>query len=289
MISNLPFGNHTVKVTGEIDENTITYIKIAINSSNAKVNLDLSKTTGLTYIEEEKFSSCAKLVSIMIPNSVISIGQYAFRNCSNLESVTIGIGVTFIGRNAFNGCSSLASAIFKDTANWYLSLDGSKINVANKAQAASYLTDLGAHRQYDWYKQPILQCTKYSISDTTKISSSNNNNDVINPGETIKMDIEIYNRGNSTIEGLIIEISSDSQYITVTNGIADFGDLWSNNYKTYSGLKGSPVVNNFCPSYYPFTFIVSESCPTNTVIPITLTMTDCYGSVWKNTLNLDIY
>ena len=47
-------------------------------------------------------------VSVIIPNSVTSIGEYAFSGCSGLTSVTIPNSVTSIGGNeAFSGCTGL--------------------------------------------------------------------------------------------------------------------------------------------------------------------------------------
>jgi hypothetical protein len=50
-----------------------------------------------------------KLTSMIIPNSVTSIGNRTFRNCTSLTSVTIGESVTSIGSSAFYNCSSLTS------------------------------------------------------------------------------------------------------------------------------------------------------------------------------------
>ena len=55
------------------------------------------------------FYGCENLISIQIPDSVTSIGDYAFRYCSSLTSVTIPDSVTSIGWYAFEGCSSLTS------------------------------------------------------------------------------------------------------------------------------------------------------------------------------------
>ncbi len=55
------------------------------------------------------FYKCNGLITITIPNSVTSIGADAFNNCSNLTSVTIPSSVTEIGSWAFSNCSSLTS------------------------------------------------------------------------------------------------------------------------------------------------------------------------------------
>ena len=55
-------------------------------------------------IAEEAFKNCVSLKSIVIPDSVKTIGDHAFRECVELSSVTIPDSVTKIGRNAFYEC-----------------------------------------------------------------------------------------------------------------------------------------------------------------------------------------
>ena len=103
-------GPHDIAVVGEITADTISVIRAALNKNiTAKVNLDLSQTTGLTSIRNSAFSDCSSLTSVTIPNSVTSIGSSAFAGCSSLTSVTIPDSITFIGISAFAGCSSLTS------------------------------------------------------------------------------------------------------------------------------------------------------------------------------------
>ena len=65
VIANLSDGMHTIKVIGENYNNMITKISSALrNSSQVKVNLDLSETTGLTEIGDEAFDRCRNLQSI---------------------------------------------------------------------------------------------------------------------------------------------------------------------------------------------------------------------------------
>jgi len=75
---------------------------------------------GTRFIGFEAFRGCTGLTSIEIPNSVISIGDYAFCNCSGLApSIEIPNSVTKVGSYAFSGCdftSVEAPAAFFDVA-----------------------------------------------------------------------------------------------------------------------------------------------------------------------------
>jgi hypothetical protein len=63
----------------------------------------------LIHIGDYAFCDCDSLTSIEIPNSVTSIGNSAFKDCTSLTSVTIGNSVTSIGNMAFKDCTSLTS------------------------------------------------------------------------------------------------------------------------------------------------------------------------------------
>ena len=66
-------------------------------------------------IYESAFAYCSDLTSIIIPDSVTSIGYQAFDGCSGLTSITIPDSVTSIGGSAFWGCSSLTSITIPDS------------------------------------------------------------------------------------------------------------------------------------------------------------------------------
>ncbi|HIV01279.1 MAG TPA: leucine-rich repeat domain-containing protein [Candidatus Caccopulliclostridium gallistercoris] len=114
---------------------------------------------GIINIEGYAFYKCYTLTSITIPNSIISIGEYAFeytnlstitfeenstltsiglcafQNCNNLTSITIPSGVKDINHYAFNGCN-LNNVEFADPNGWWYTSN------ANATSGTSFIEDL---------------------------------------------------------------------------------------------------------------------------------------------------
>ena len=63
----------------------------------------------VTSIGNGAFHNCSGLVGVDIPNSVTSIDENAFYGCRSLTNIVISNSVTSIGENAFNGCDVLTS------------------------------------------------------------------------------------------------------------------------------------------------------------------------------------
>ena len=68
----------------------------------------------VTSIGDYAFHYCTSLESITIPDSVTSIGYLAFGGCTSLTSITIPDSVTSIGDYAFYACESLTSITIPD-------------------------------------------------------------------------------------------------------------------------------------------------------------------------------
>lgn len=60
------------------------------------------------YIGERAFDSCVNLESIVLQENLTTIAPYAFNACSNLKIIEIPTTVTQIGESAFLGCIGLA-------------------------------------------------------------------------------------------------------------------------------------------------------------------------------------
>ena len=61
---------------------------------------------GVTEIAKEAFKYTG-ITEIVIPDTVVRIGEYAFNGCKQLKSVVLPINITSIENSTFNGCSSL--------------------------------------------------------------------------------------------------------------------------------------------------------------------------------------
>ena len=116
----------------ESDDTTIT-----VNSYSQESDL-LSVVIGdsVTSIGSSAFTDCGSLASIEIPNSVTSIGEMAFAGCELLDSVIIGSGVTSIEDSAFINCDSLNSVTIN--SNYFMSTNPEMSTIFGE-QVAEYI------------------------------------------------------------------------------------------------------------------------------------------------------
>ena len=73
-----------------------------------------SVKVGTRIICDDAFSKCSSLTSIVISNSVVSIGDGAFK-FSSLSNIVIPYSMTSIGSGAFWGCCSLSNVVVPDS------------------------------------------------------------------------------------------------------------------------------------------------------------------------------
>lgn len=89
------------------DARTATVIGIGTFDGEELVIPSRSGGYPVVAIDEGAFTGCQTIKSVVIPDSVKTIGKGAFRECSSLTHVTIGKGVEEIGHEAFGYLSNL--------------------------------------------------------------------------------------------------------------------------------------------------------------------------------------
>jgi len=132
----------TAAIVRNGDESTISHFASGLISIPSNINgclvtrIDdmafslLSNVSGVVIPEsilcigERSFEFCSGMTSFTIPNSVTTIGARAFWFCSGLKMVSVGSCVNDIGEEAFYGCSALTSFEVSSDNPYYSSRSG---------------------------------------------------------------------------------------------------------------------------------------------------------------------
>ena len=70
----------------------------------------------VTWIMTHAFENCSAITSVIFPDTLISIGEWAFYGCSALASIDLSdTEMTFIGARAFAECTALSIALLPNT------------------------------------------------------------------------------------------------------------------------------------------------------------------------------
>ena len=123
-----------------------------------------------------KYFNCSGLTSVVIGNSVTSIGMYAFLGCSSLTSVVIGNSVTSIDKNAFHSCSNLKHVFYnatnstyddsEDTGGYTLVIGENVTNLPDKLLSKSSIIVSRAA------EPPVISANTFDSNTTVYVSSA---------------------------------------------------------------------------------------------------------------------
>ena len=94
-------------------ENNQLYIGRCLYQSNGTYTIKEGTTMICNGVFEYSY-----MTTIVIPNSVEHIGNYAFNCCRQLREITIGSGIKYIGYNAFYNCQAMEKVYIVDLASW---------------------------------------------------------------------------------------------------------------------------------------------------------------------------
>ncbi len=118
-INEISIPNSITSIYGNAFENTgwyqkqangILYLdKCCLGYKGNEPQGDLQIKGDTRIIAGDAFYNCTSLISITIPNSVSTIGNYAFSRCTDLSTITIPESITTISYGTFEGCNGLTS------------------------------------------------------------------------------------------------------------------------------------------------------------------------------------
>jgi uncharacterized repeat protein (TIGR02543 family) len=257
-------GPHDITVTCTITSDTILAIQAALkNNSNAKVNLDLSRTTGLISIGNYAFYYCNSLEGVVLPNSVTSIDEGVFYECSNLESVTIPDSVTSIGNYAFYDCCSLTSVTIGNSVTSIGNYAFYECSNLESMTIGDGVTSIGNYAFYD-----CCSLTSVTIgSSVTSIGNAafyecSNLTSVIIPGNVTSIGEGGFS-GCSSLESVTISDSvtsignyafsecSNLESMTIPDGVVSIGnDMFSECSSLESVIIGDNVTSIGNAAFY---------------------------------------
>jgi len=126
-------GGHAVKKVG----NNVLPISGKFGNLNYNPGIGGGATGSIIFTGDDLNSyKNTSVTSVVIPNSVTSVGNNAFYNFSSLTSITIGTSVTSIGSGAFTGCTSLTSITLVDGlpvigSGWFAGISVTSIIIPN--------------------------------------------------------------------------------------------------------------------------------------------------------------
>jgi len=113
------------------------------------------------------------------------------------------------------------------------------------------------------------------------IVGDNNNDGIVNKGETVYLKVNIANNGSSTANAVNAIFSTTSSNVSL---LSPTGQISYGNISAGSSAFGS---SGYATSgVYTIKFKVSSTTPNNTQIPFTINITDGSGNIWTSNFNV---
>ncbi len=105
----------------------------------------------VTTIGANAFYNCVSITSVTIPAGAISIGNYAFYSCSALTSISIPASVTSIGSYAFYNCYSLTAVTIPDGVTSIANSVFYSCSALTSVSIPASVTTIGSYAFYNCY------------------------------------------------------------------------------------------------------------------------------------------
>ena len=170
------FNGNTALQTINIGGTTLTTIPNNF-AKNCSALTTVNVTAPLTTIANGSdanngaFINCTALTTIdFLPNTLVTIGNFAFKSCTSVNSVTIPSSVTTIGAQVFAGCSALLSLTIPSSVTSIGTIAfnymGSAQNLPTVTMEGKTTTDVQGMTNYPWGLRSgsTIHCTDGDIT-----------------------------------------------------------------------------------------------------------------------------
>ena len=114
----------SVSVPGTIQTIPESAFRNCVNLSNVEI------AEGVEVLEANCFSGCSSLTTVILPDSLTTIGSEAF-NLSAISYIHLGEGIFDLAPDAFVGCSALTEITLSEANEYYALYDGVLYTVGN--------------------------------------------------------------------------------------------------------------------------------------------------------------
>lgn len=158
---------------------------------------------GVTTIGPNAFNDCRKLTGIVLPDSLLEIGQYAFSH-TNIASMTIPSSVVTISQYIFSGNTALTSLIFGDETGWFFTLNIECFRVRSGGTAAA-LDDASANATD--FKDNPSKCYYKAVATSQNVAAFVQKVAALTQDSTVKLEGQIKQTDLAAIYKAIKEAS----------------------------------------------------------------------------------
>jgi len=101
----------------------------------------------------------------------------------------------------------------------------------------------GTHQFYINNGEPVLEYYNHEIDDDT-LTSSGDNDDLAEPGESVELTVTLYNTGMVSANNISAILSTTDPDISITDSVVNFGAIGAGNIKEVSDYDFSVSVNS---------------------------------------------
>lgn len=193
---------HSISVNIPATINDMPVIAIGSHAfENSKIN-SIMLPNSVTSIGDHAFYDCVSINSITLPANLISIGDNAFGYCYGLTSVTIPSSVFSIGNYAFEACYNLKS----------VSIPSSVTSIGNQAFTGCGLTSIAIPNS-------VTNIGGGAFSDCPLTSIALDQN---NPVYSISPDGVLFNKEMTKL--MIYPVSKPGSVYTIPKGVTEIGN-----------------------------------------------------------------